>query len=121
MDRIFKIAMWNANRLAENSQEIKTFIFSQNINILFLLETHFTNKNYFCIYILYYTMHSDDKTYGGTVLIIRSSIRSYEIGKSQRELLQRTEAIEDWNVCITISAVYSPPKHAIKKNIYNLF
>jgi len=65
-------------------------------------------------------MHSDGKTYGGTVLIIRSNIRSYEIGKSQRELLQRTEAIEDWNACITISVVYSSPKHAIKK-IYIIF
>jgi len=41
-----KIATWNANGLAKYSQEIKTFIFSQNIDILLVSETHFTNKNY---------------------------------------------------------------------------
>jgi len=56
-------------------------------------------------------MHSDDKVYGETILIIRS-IRHYEIGKYQREFLQATNiVVEDWNDS-TISAVYSPPKHA---------
>jgi len=29
-------------------------------------------------------MHPDDKAYGGIALIIRNSIRHYEIGKHQR-------------------------------------
>jgi exonuclease III len=36
MIKPLKIATWNANGLAKHLQEIKTFIFSQNIDILFL-------------------------------------------------------------------------------------
>jgi len=46
MDRILKIATCNANGLTKHLQEIKTFIFNQNINILLVSETHFTNKRY---------------------------------------------------------------------------
>jgi len=35
--------------MAEYLQEMKTFIFSQNIDISFVSETHFTNKSYFRI------------------------------------------------------------------------
>jgi hypothetical protein len=34
MDRTLKIATWNAIGFAKHPQEIKTFIFSQNIDIL---------------------------------------------------------------------------------------
>jgi len=90
--QVTKIATWKANELFKYSQEIKTFIFSQNnIDIFWLVsETHFINKNYYCIsrYTLYNIIHSDGKAYGETFLIIRS-IRHYEIDKfqifSQRE------------------------------------
>jgi len=66
-------------------------------------------------YTLYHTMHSDDKAYGGTTLIIRSSTRYYEISKYQREFLQVTSiVVEDRNDYITISTIYSRLKHAIK-------
>jgi len=64
-------------------------------------------------------MHSDGKVHGGTALIIRSSIKHYEIAKHHRDFLQVTSVmIETWNGCITISAVYSPPKHVIKSEQY---
>jgi len=77
-----KIVTCNANKLDKHSQKIKTFIFSQNIDILLVSETHFTNKNYCCIfeYILYHTMQPDGKIHGRTALIIRSDIKYYETG-----------------------------------------
>jgi hypothetical protein len=50
----------------------KTFIFSENIEILFVSETHFTNKSYYPIpgYTLYHTMHPDGKAHEGTALVI---------------------------------------------------
>jgi len=53
--------------LAKHSQQVKTLIFSQNIDVLFVSEKHFTNKSYFRIpgYILYHTMYPDGKAYGG--------------------------------------------------------
>jgi len=87
MNKPFKIVIWNANGLTKHSQEIKTFIFSQNIDILFVSETHFTNKSYCRVpgYTLYHTIHPDDKIHGGTALIIRSNIKHYEISKFQTE------------------------------------
>jgi hypothetical protein len=62
-------------------------------------------------------MHPDSKAYGSTALIIRSDVKHYEINKYQREFLQAISiVIEDGS--ITISAVYSPPKHAIKREHY---
>jgi len=124
MVKPFAIATSNANGLAKHSQEIKTFIFSQNINILLISKTHFTNKSYCRIsgYTMYYIMYSDNKAHGETAFIIRSDIKCYEIGKFQREFLQATSmVVEDRNDCITISATYSPPKHTIKKEQYISF
>jgi len=64
-------------------------------------------------------MYPDSKAYGGTAFIIRSNIKQYEIGKFQTEFLQATSiAVEDRSSCITISAIYSSPKHTIKKKQY---
>jgi len=120
MERKLKLTTWNANGLAKHSLQVKAFIFSQDIDILLVSEMHFTNKSYLRIpgYTLYHTMHPDGKAYGG-IAFIRSSIKHYEIDKHQRDFLQATSAmIEIWNGCITISAVYSLPKHVIKSEQY---
>jgi hypothetical protein len=119
MIKSYKIATWNAKGMAKHSQ-MKTSIFSQDIDILHVSKIHFINKSYCRIpgYTLY---HPDGKTHGVTVLIIRSNIKHYEIGKYQREYLQVTSiVVEDRNSCITISA-YSPPKHAINRKHYITF
>jgi len=96
---------WNVNGLAKYSQEIKTFIFSQNINFYLFLKYILLTKATFifldcitqCILIC-----------GEIAFIIRNSIRHDEIGKYQREFLQIISiVIENWNDCITISAIYS--------------
>jgi len=83
MEKKLKLATWNANGLIKHSLEVKAFIFSHDIDILLVPETHFTNKNYLQIpgYTLYHTTHSVGKAHGGTVNIIRSSIKHYEIDK----------------------------------------
>jgi exonuclease III len=105
MIKPLKIVTWNANRLVKHSQDIKTFIFNQNIDILFVSERHFRIIRVIAVFLKYHTMHLDDKAHGGTALIIRSDIK-YEIDKYQKEFLQTT-SIWYWNGCITISAVYS--------------
>jgi len=108
MERKLTLATSNNKGLAIHSQEIQTSILNQDKDILFVSETH-TNKNYLGIagYTLYYIMHPDSKTYCGTALIIRSSIKHYEIDKHQRDFLQVTSTIvEAWSGCITTSAIY---------------
>jgi len=43
-------------------------------------------------------MHPDRKTYGGTAIIIRSSIKHYEIDKHQTDFLQATSFGYDGNM-----------------------
>jgi len=77
--------------LAKYSQEVKVFIFNQDTDILLVSETHFTNKSYRNPgYTLYHIMHPDGKIHGETALIIRGSIKHYEIDKYQRDFLQAT-------------------------------
>jgi len=67
-------------------------------------------------------MPPDGKAQGRTAIIIRSSIKRYEIDKDQRDFLQATSVmIETWNGCITVSAVYSPSKYVIKNEKYIKF
>jgi len=76
MIKSLKIVTWNANLELNNSQEIKTFIFNQNINILLISETHFANKSYCHIprNIFYHIMHPAHEAHEKTALIIRSNI-----------------------------------------------
>jgi len=66
-------------------------------------------------------LHPDGKTHGGIALMIRNSIRYYEIGKYQRDYLQIRSVVEVWNGCITISAVYLLSKYVIKSEQYITF
>jgi len=67
-------------------------------------------------------MHPDGKAHDGIAIIIRSSIKHYEIDKHHRDFLQATSVMmETWNGCITIFAVYSSPKHIIKSEQYIKF
>jgi len=43
--RKLKVATWNANGLANHSQAVKAFMLSQDIDILLVSETQFTNKS----------------------------------------------------------------------------
>jgi len=74
MEIKLKLTSWNANRLAKYSLE--AFILRQDIDILLVSETHFTNKSYLRVpeYILYHTMHPDGKAHGKIAIIIKSSI-----------------------------------------------
>ena len=87
--------------------------------------THFTDKNYLKIhgYNFYHTQHPSGKAHGGTGIIIKSSIKHYELPSFQKDYLQATSvAIEDRHGTITTSAVYSPPRHSIaKENFDSLF
>lgn len=112
-----KIAIWNANGLAQHSTEVQTFIQYQKIDIMLISETHFTRKSYMKIknYTVYDTQHPDGKAHGGTAIIIKNSIRHHLHSHYETEHIQATSVtIEDWIGHLTIAAVYCPPKHAIK-------
>ena len=95
--QMLKIAVWNANGLVNHSQELKTFIHNQNLDIILISETHFTRKSYLKIpnYTIYNTEHPDGTAHGGAAIIIRNTIKHHEIEKFKHEHIQATNIIVD--------------------------
>lgn len=119
-----RICHWNANGLAQHAQEIKAFINNQNIDIMLISETHFTTKNFLKIhkYSIYDTKHPDRTAHGGSAVIIKDTIKHHEASKYIQEHIQATSVtIDDWTGPLTITAVYCPPKHTIKENMFTDF
>ena len=93
-----RLALWNANSLAQHKFELELFLKQQQIDILLISETHFTDKNYLKIhgYNFDHTQHPSGKAQGGTGIIIKSSIKHYELPSFQKDYLQATSvAVED--------------------------
>jgi len=120
----YKIAVWNANGLQQHARELKMFVNEQNIDIMMVSETHFTDKNYLKVpkYKIYHTNHPDDKAHGGTAIIIRDDIKHFEKEKFRKDYLQATSiTIEEAHGPLTISAIYCPPKHNNKAEQFQEF
>lgn len=124
MINFLRIALWNANGLPQHRQEVEVFLKEQKIDILLVSETHFTDRNYFNIqnYNTYHTNHPDGTAHGGTAVIISNKITLFEINKYETNYLQATNVtIKDTNGHLTVSAVYCPPRHSIKRNQFEDF
>ena len=110
------IVIWNANGLSQHLLEIKSFLYTNNVDLLLVSETHFTSKTYFEIsnYKTYHTIHPDGTAHGGSAILVKSSIRHTELPKYQTDELQATSIeVQDGSGSLCISALYSPPKHPL--------
>ena len=58
-----RIALWNANGLAQHKFELELFLKQQQIDVMLISETHFTDKNYLKIhsYNFYHTQTSVER------------------------------------------------------------
>lgn len=124
MDNTLKIAIWNANGLAQHSLEVKQFLSINNIDIMMISESRFTNKTYMKIpkYTIYATNHPDNTAHAGTALIVKDTLKHYELPKYHQEHLQATTiAVQDQSKEIAFSAIYCPPKHKITKQQFTDF
>ncbi len=113
-----KLCLWNANGLAQHKLELKIFLETNDIDIMMISETRFTIKNYFQIngYKIYDTKHPDGTAHGGSAILIKSRLKHYELHHYKTEHIQATNiCLEEWSSDMVISAIYCPPKHAIKK------
>ena len=67
-------------------------------------------------------MHPDGKTHGGSAILIKSKIHHHESIHYCTQQIQSTNVIiDDWIGKLQISEIYSPPKHSIKRDDYELF
>jgi exonuclease III len=83
-----KIVLWNANGLAQHTEEVKDYIQNQQADIMLISETHFTTSRYFKIpnYAIYDTQHPDGTAYGGTAILIKNGIKRYLNGHNNLHL-----------------------------------
>jgi hypothetical protein len=124
MPQLLKITIWNANGLCQHAQEIRYFLQNNNVDILLISETHFTQKSYVKIpkYKVYHTNHPDGTAHGGTAIIIKTNIKHHQQESYSTESLQATTiTIEESVTTLNISAVYSPPKFNLKKEDYSKY
>lgn len=118
------IALWNANGLANHCHELQLFLTQRKIDVCLISETHFTDRSYFKIpnYTLYFTNHPDNTAHGGVAVLIKDSIKHYELPSFSEDYLQASSVvIEDWLGPIVISAVYCPPRHVISHEQFQRF
>jgi len=110
--------------LQNHNEEIKLFLKQNFIDILLISETHFTTKNYFSIssYKLYYNNHPDGTVHGSTAILIKESIEHYELLQYEEDSIQATSIkLKGFPYEITITAVYRPPPHNLKKEHFATF
>lgn len=114
-----KITVWNANGLSQHGQELTAFIQNNDIDIALISETHFTTRSFIKIprYSIYHTQHPDGTAHGGTAIIIKTTLKHFQLENFAENYLQATSIkVETCNGPLTFSAVYCPPRHTIKEN-----
>jgi exonuclease III len=125
MTNFIKIALCNANGLAQHKDEVKTFVDNNAIDILLISETHFTDRSYFKIpdYNAYFTNHPDNTAHAGSGILMKNSISQYELPKFGKNFLQATTFKVKMKTCeIAVAAVYCPPRYNIKEeNFFEFF
>lgn len=112
------ICHWNANGLNQHKNELETFLHLNSIDIMLVSETHFTSKNCFRIkgYKVYDTKHPSGRGFGGTAVIVRSSIKHYPLQCYSKEYMQATSICFDSpSYKINISSIYCPPRFSVSE------
>lgn len=118
MSNAIKIVIWNANGLSQHQQEIQYFLENNNIDIMLVSETHFTNKSFIKIpnYSIYHTQHPGGTARGGTAVIIKNKIKHHLTDHYQQHHIQATNVVVEDNFgSFTVSAIYCPPRYNINK------
>jgi hypothetical protein len=64
----------------------------------------------------------NETAHAGSAIILRKDIKPHELAKYEMGNIQAMNiSIEDWDGNFTISAIYCPPRHTIKKEQYIVF
>lgn len=120
-----RILLWNANGLFRHLNELELLIHQHKIDILLISETHCTKNSYIRIkgYTAVLANHPLDVSYGGSAILIKSSlifeeqpsVSNDEYQISHIKLKMRTETV-------SLAAIYIRPRFNLKQADYeNLF
>ena len=112
---------WNANGLIKHKDELEHLLNERRIDICLISETHLTTQTYttFNGYNMYCANHPLNNARGGSAVIIKKSIDHHEEEKTNTAEFQATTIIIKLNnYDLSITALYSPPRHNIKSPQY---
>jgi len=120
-----RVVLWNANGLLNHKLELQAFLDMHKIDIALISETHFTSRTVFKIphYTIYHTIHPDNTAHGGAAIILRSSLRHYELLPHQSEAIQaatlptRYPSLPPDDICRLLP---STPRHTYRRLYYVL-
>lgn len=120
------LILWNANGLLRHVNELEYLLHQKRIDIALITETHFTSRTR--IYIKDYTVHHvdrpDDRGYGGSAVIIRSSIQHHiHPAYGATDSTQMTAvSLRLGNTSVSVAALYCPPRFVLtNQDFTNIF
>ena len=116
-----RIMAWNANGILQHTNELEAILKTGNIDICLISETHLTNNTFVNIknYETHCTNHPLNNARGGSAIIIKRTIKHHEEDKYCTEEFQATTiSLKIEGIYLSITALYSPPKHKIKCDQY---
>lgn len=112
------ICHWNANGLSQHKSEVEYFLHAKQVDIMLVSETHFTTKNCFRVrgYTVYDTKHPSGRSYGGTAIIVKSTLKHYPLHNYSTDYLQATTICYDnpTNKLI-VSSIYCRPGFTVSE------
>lgn len=118
-----RIALWNSNGIHRHSNEIETFLALNRIDIFLITETHCTDRSYHRIrgYNTLYCNHPNNVAYGGTAIIIKSTLiyeqmENYSTDAIQACVIRVKDKNNDY---LTVAAIYCRPRFALKENDFD--
>lgn len=112
---------WNANGLLRHKNELEFLLIEKNIDVCLISETHFVKDSYLKLknYDIYHTVHPSNNSRGGSAVIVKSSIEHWLENKiGVQEFQATTVTIIVDKSPLSITSVYSPPRHNIKSKQY---
>lgn len=117
-----RIAHWNSNGLLNHIREIESFLLNNQIDIMLISETHWTDRLYCRInnYAAIFSNHPSGNSYGGTAIIIRRSLQYIECPPISTDSIQA--AIVQLKLkqhTFSIAAVYCRPRFSLKEADFN--
>ena len=109
--------LWNANGIQKHKNELELVLLTEKIDICLIAETHFTTQSYLkiCNYETYQSNHPMNNARGGSAILVRSNIDHYPGAMISKDEFQATTiTVKLDGTEINVTALYSPPRHAIK-------
>jgi exonuclease III len=119
-----RIAVWNSNGLNSHIGEISIFLKTNKIDILLISESHTIEQSVIKIqyYTIYYAHHPDGTAHVGSALVIKSQLKHHVLEPYITNTIQSIIIkLKSITRPITISAIYSPPRHTISCQEYEDF